>query len=113
MKANTASANDCTMESDCVMKRNRRLSERSATAPAQAERKNTGPYWQAAKIPIARPFSVRLRTSSVSATLVNQLPVLEIRLPIKKSRKFRLRSERKVVRKPEPARPEKLIDGFQ
>jgi hypothetical protein len=46
--------------------------------PAQADSRRIGPNWQAVSSPTAKPLSVSLRTSSVSATIVSQLPVFEI-----------------------------------
>ena len=86
MNAMTASPADCAISRVWVTKRRYRLSTLSAIAPAQAVRRSIGPYWNAASSPTAKPLPVIFRTSSVSATLVSQLPVVEISCPVKYSR---------------------------
>ena len=61
-----------------------------------ARGRSTGPNWQAASSPRARPLSVSRSTSSVWATIVSQLPTWEISWPPKNSRKLRTRSDRNV-----------------
>src|SRR6476659_11169779 len=83
----------------CTMSSSRRLSDRSATSPPHGPRSRTGPNCAAARAPSAMPLSVSLRTSSVCATSVSQLPICEISWPVKNSRKLRTRSDRKVASK--------------
>ncbi len=85
-KARAASTNDCTISSTCVTVSRRFLSTRSAISPANGENRRMGPNWQAVSRPTARPLLVWLSTSSVSATMVSQLPVLDTSWPMKKRR---------------------------
>ena len=62
--------------------------------PGDHPTERTGPCW----IPIAAsPRLVRSSTGRVNATIVSQLPVLEIVWPMKNSRKVRDRSADSVV----------------
>ena len=72
-------------------------------APALIENIRSGPYWAAVISPMARPLWVRCSTSSVRATVVSQLPVLEIVCPMKNRRKFRVRSDANVLRTVAPS----------
>ena len=85
-KARAASTNDWAISPIWVTVSRRFLSTRSATRPANGEKSRIGPNWQAVSRPTARPLEVRLSTSSVSATMVSQLPVLEMSWPMKNSR---------------------------
>ena len=76
------------------------MSDRSATAPAQADSSRIGPNWKPARMPTLNPLPVSLSTSRVRATLVSQLPVLEISCPMKNSRKLRFRRARNVFLMP-------------
>src|SRR3954447_15643460 len=78
--------------------------------PAQADSSNIGPNWHAASKPTATPLPVRCRTSSVSAIIVSQLPLLEISCPTKNSRKLRTHSDANVRRLQEPG-PAVAVDG--
>ena len=98
MKASNASTIDSTISRPWVTKRRFRLLCRSAMAPAPIEKSRSGPYWAAMSSPMARPLWVRCSTSSVRATVVSQLPVLEIVCPMKNSRKFRVRRDPNVLR---------------
>src|SRR4051812_19329670 len=89
MKASAASTNDWPISAAWVTYRSVRLLVRSTITPAHGDSTRIGPNWQAASRPTATPLSVRCSTSSVSATIVNQLPLLEIVWPTKNSRKFR------------------------
>ena len=80
MNASAASTNDWTMAHDWTIISSLRLSERSATRPAQGPMTQHRPNWQAARMPRAMPLSVRCSTSSVWATIVSQLPIWEIEL---------------------------------
>jgi hypothetical protein len=79
-----------------VITSRRRFSVRSTSTPAQGESTSIGPNWQADSTPTAVPLPVRRSTSSVRATIVSQLPVLEIVCPTKNSRKLRERSDASV-----------------
>src|SRR5919112_4607654 len=105
MKARTARPTDWVISRLWVTSSSRRLSDRSATAPAQADSISIGPNWKPARIPTPSPLPVILSTSRVRATLVSQLPVLEISCPTKKSRKLRFRRARNVFLMPVPRRP--------
>jgi hypothetical protein len=100
MKAMAARPTDWAISRLWVTSRSRRLSERSAIAPAHADSSRIGPNWKPARIPTPNPLPVILSTSRVRATLVSQLPVLEISCPTKKSRKLRLRRARNVFLMP-------------
>ena len=78
MNARTARPMDSDISRLWVHISMRRLSERSAIAPAHADRKRIGPVWQAAITPTASPLWVRWYVSSRSATFVSQLPTFEI-----------------------------------
>src|ERR1041384_3594149 len=96
MKPRTARQNDCAMARAWTAISSLRLSERSATRPAKAPIRRTGPNWAAARAPRAQPLSVSFSTSSVWATSVSQLPTWEMSWPPKKRRKFRTCIERKM-----------------
>ena len=81
LKASAASTNDWTMARVCTMSSRRRLSDRSATRPAHGPSTRIGPNWAAASTPRAMPLSVSLRTNSVWATSVSQLPTWETSWP--------------------------------
>src|SRR5579875_1306965 len=68
-----------------------------------------GPYWQAASRPTSRPLCVRCSTSSVSATLVSQFPLLEMIWPKKYRRKLRVCKELKVVSRVRRIEPNSAI----
>ena len=78
MNARLASTNDWHISPICVVFSRRSLLDRSATRPAKAESTRMGPNWQAATNPTATPLLVRCSTSRVRATIVSQLPELEI-----------------------------------
>ena len=78
MNAMKASANDCIIAKVCTIISNLRLSLRSATRPDQAPSTSTGPNWQAANRPSAKPLSVSFSTSRAWAMSVSQLPIWEI-----------------------------------
>ena len=86
-----------TTERVCRWTSSRRLSDRSATRPAQAPKSSTGPNWVAVSSPSASPLSVSLRTRRVWAIMFSQVPTCEMPWPMKKSRKLRTRSEAKVA----------------
>ena len=98
MNASAASANDWPISSTCVIKSRWRLLVRSTITPAHADSRRIGPNWQADSAPTATPLPVRCRTSSVSATIVSQLPVFETVWPMKNSRKLRDPSDESVRR---------------
>ena len=109
MKANTAKAIDWAISPAWVIVSSRSLLDRSATSPANADSTRIGPNWQAASAPTATPLLVRCRTSSVSATIVSQLPEFEISWPMKNRRKLRDRSARTRLRI--PARSRSVTDA--
>ena len=113
-KTRKAKANDWAIATNCTMTSSLRLSERSAMRPAQAPRNSTGPNWQAARMPTARPLSVRCSTNNVIAIMVSQLPTCEMSWPPKNSRKLRYDIDRNVscaapaIRRLMTGRPELL-----
>ena len=81
MNASTARAADWHISTDCVTNSSFRLFDRSAIAPAHADKRRIGPNCAAVRRPTARPLPVRCSTSRVSATLVSQFPVFETSCP--------------------------------
>jgi len=79
--ASAAMANDWTIASVWTVSSSLRLSDRSATRPAHGPRRRMGPNWAAASTPRAMPLFVILRTNSVWATSVSQLPTWETSWP--------------------------------
>ena len=104
MNASAASANDWHISSDLRDEEQLALVVRSTITPAHADSRRIGPNWHADSTPTATPLPVRWSTSSVSATIVSQLPVLETVWPMKNSRKLRDRND-------ESVRPTKLGPG--
>src|SRR5579884_130930 len=105
MNARAAKVADWPISNPWVRQSSRRLSIRSATSPAHADRTSIGPNWHAGSSPTAVPLSVRCSTSRVRATIVSQFPLFDTSWPTKNSRKLRMRREEKVSPTSRPPRP--------
>ncbi len=77
VNVSAASASAKSAAADCVAMSRRRLSTRSASAPAQAPRTSTGPNCRPTVMPRATPLPVSCSTSQFCATACIQVPLIE------------------------------------
>ena len=90
----------CAVINDCVSKHIRRLSRRSATAPAHAPKMSIGKNCMATVIPRSVALPVRRYTKIDIAVDCNHDPTLENSKPPKNKRALRFCNERKVCEEP-------------